>query len=69
VVSRLSESYISETTGSFPQNVNYALGAAELAGFLGRAGVRAGTGSLAGFDMDRGAPGGFEAAVVPVLCR
>jgi S1-C subfamily serine protease len=69
VVSRLSESYISETTGSFPQNVNYALGAAELAGFLGRAGVSAGTGSLAGFDMDRGAPGGFEAAVVPVLCR
>jgi S1-C subfamily serine protease len=69
VVSRLSESYIAETTGSVPQNVNYALSTAELAGFLGRAGVRAAAGGLGGFDMDRGAPTGFEAAVVPIICR
>jgi serine protease Do len=69
VVSRLSESYIAETTGSMPQNINYALSTTELAGFLGRAGVRTAAGGLGGFDMDRGAPDGFEAAVVPILCR
>ena len=69
VVSRLSESYIEEATGSLPQNINYALGTAELAGFLGRADIRTDPAGLGGFDMDRGAPEGFEAAVVPILCR
>ena len=69
VVARLSEDYIVEATGSLPQNVNYALNETELADFLRRSGVPAAAGGLAGFDMDQGAPDGFEAAVVPILCR
>ena len=41
VVARLSEDYIVEATGSLPQNVNYALGEAELARFLRQHGVGA----------------------------
>src|SRR5690606_9496276 len=46
VVSRLSETYIVEETGSLPQNMNYALGSAELAGFLARIGANRGGGGL-----------------------
>lgn len=68
VVARLSEDYIVETTGSLPQNVNYALAEGELADFLAaRALVPAG-GGLGSFDMDDGAPADFEAAIVPLLC-
>ncbi len=69
VVARLSEDYIVEATGSLPQNVNYALREGELAGFLHRSGVAATDGGLGRFDMDDGAPDGFEQAVVPILCR
>jgi S1-C subfamily serine protease len=69
VVARLSEDFIVETTGSLPQNVNYALREAELAAFLDRAGVRAGPGGLARFDMDEGAPDAFAEAVVPIVCE
>ena len=69
VVARLSENYIVEATGSLPQNVNYALNEDELAEFLHRSGVPAATGGLGSFEMDDGAPDGFEAAVVPILCR
>ena len=69
VVARLSEDYIVEATGSLPQNVNYALNEAELAAFLDRSGVGPGAGGLGGFDMDEGAPDGFEAAVVPIVCE
>ena len=69
VVARLSEDYIVEATGSLPQNVNYALREGELAAFLRRSGVVADNGGLGRFDMDEGAPDGFEQAVVPILCR
>jgi S1-C subfamily serine protease len=73
VVSRLSENYIVEETGSLPQNMNYALGSAELAAFLDRIGADRHSGGLDGgglgpFDMDAGTPEGFERAVVPVIC-
>ncbi len=68
VVARLSDDYIVEATGSLPQNVNYALNEAELAAFLRRSGVAASAGGLDSFDMDDGAPDGFDAAVVPILC-
>ncbi len=69
VVARLSEDYIEETTGSLPQNVNYALGEDELEAFLSSNGIGAATGGLGAFDMDDGAPDGFDAAVVPIVCH
>jgi S1-C subfamily serine protease len=68
VVARLSEAFIERETGSLPQNVNYALGEADVAAFLGRAGLAPADGGLGRFDMDDGAPDGFEAAVVPIVC-
>jgi S1-C subfamily serine protease len=68
VVSRLSEHYIVEETGSLPQNMNYALGSAALAAFLERIGASHRDGGLGSFDMDAGMPEGFERAVVPVIC-
>ena len=61
VVARLSEDYIVEATGSLPQNVNYALGEAELARFLRQHGVEPAPGGLGGYDMDDGAPAEFDA--------
>ena len=69
VVARLSEDFIVEATGTLPQNINYALAEGELAAFLAEAGVGAAPGGLGHFAIDDGAPRGFEAAVVPVLCE
>ena len=71
VVARLSEDFIVEETGSFPQNVNYALSENELAAFLADAGLSIDTasGALGRFDMDAGVPDGFASAVVPVVCH
>jgi len=69
VVARLSEDFIVEATGTLPQNVNYALAERELAAFLGEAGVAHPADGLGRFTIDDGAPVGFEAAVVPVLCE
>lgn len=69
VVARLSEDFIVEETGSFPQNVNYALSEHELASFLAGAGVAPDAGGLGAFDMDEGVPDGFAAAVVPIVCH
>lgn len=68
VVSRLSDEFIIGETGSLPQNMNYALGSAELTAFLNRIGAGTAAGGLGAFDMDAGAPEGFEQAVVPVIC-
>lgn len=68
VVARLSETYISETTGSFPQNVNFALSSAELSAFLDTNGLRPDPNALPAFAMDDGAPADLAAAVVPVVC-
>ena len=69
-MARLSEDFIVEETGSFPQNVNYALSERELAAFLADAGLAApAAGGLGGFDTDEGVPDGFASAVVPVVCH
>ena len=60
VVARLSEDYIVEATGSLPQNVNYALGEAELARFLRQHRVDPAPGGLGGYDMADGAPAEFD---------
>ncbi len=69
VVARLSEDFIAETTGSLPQNVNYALGEAELERFLRRHRVDPAPGGLGGYDMADGAPAEFAEAVVPIVCH
>jgi serine protease Do len=71
VVARLSEDFIVQETGSLPQNVNYALGEAELAAFLARSGRArpAAAGRLPAFDVDDGAPDALAAAVVPIVCH
>jgi S1-C subfamily serine protease len=69
VVARLSEDFIVEATGTLPQNVNYALAERQLAAFLAEAGVPRPEGGLGRFAIDDGAPSGFAAAVVPVLCE
>jgi serine protease Do len=71
VVARLSEDFIVQETGSLPQNVNYALGEAELAAFLARSGLArpAAAGRLPAFDVDDGAPDALAAAVVPIVCH
>ncbi len=68
VVSRLSERFIAEATGTLPQNINYALTRAELVRFLDRNNIAANPAGLPQFDMDEGVPEGFEAAIAPVLC-
>jgi S1-C subfamily serine protease len=68
VVARLSEAFIAETTGSMPQNVNYAVSNTELFTFLRRSGIRAQPKGLGGFEMDGGAPEAISAAIVPILC-
>ena len=42
---------------------------AELADFLRRNAVLPTADGLAGYDMDEGVPDGFDAAVVPIVCR
>lgn len=69
VVARLSEDFIVEETGSFPQNVNYALAEGELVAFLADAGLAPAAGGLGGFDTDEGVPDRFASAVVPIVCH
>lgn len=69
VIARLSDSYIAETTGTVPQNINFALSSAELRGFLDRNGLRAASDGLPEWDMADGAPSGIADAVVPVVCH
>ncbi len=68
VVARLSDGYISETTGSLPQNVNFALRDVELAGFLRGNGLSPSDRGLPAFDMDDGAPAEIADIVVPIVC-
>jgi hypothetical protein len=48
--------------------VNYALNVSELKEFLESRGIAHDQGGLGTFDLDSGAPKGFDSAVVPVLC-
>ena len=68
VVARLSEDFIADATGTVPQNVNYALGTAELSAFLHRSGVDPQSNGL-GFDMLQGAPAAIDQAIVPIICE
>ncbi len=68
VVARLSDGYISETTGSLPQNVNFALRDDELAAFLRGNGLAPSGRGLPAFDMDDGAPSEIGDIVVPIIC-
>ncbi len=69
VIARLSDSYIAETTGTVPQNINFALSGAELRGFLDRNGLDAAADGLPAWDIADGAPAGISDAVVPVVCH
>jgi serine protease Do len=69
VVARLSEDFIVETTGSLPQNVNYAVNETELAAFLHRNAVVPAPDGLGSYDVDQGVPDGFSSAVVPIVCH
>ncbi len=69
VVARISDSYILEATGAAPQNLNFALGAAELERFLDRNGLWAATDGMPAYDMALGAPADIERAVVPIVCH
>lgn len=68
VIARLSEDFIAETTGTLPQNINYALREADVAGFLARHGLAPEPGGLTGFATDDGVPDGFDDTVVPLVC-
>ncbi len=68
VVSRLSEDYISRTTGSLPQNVNFAVQSQELTSFLSLHHLSAKSGGMAPFDMEEGAPSEMAETVVPIVC-
>ena len=68
VVSRLSEQFIIEETGSLPQNMNFALKPAEIDEFLSKSGVSLPDTGGAAFDLAAGAPPEITAAVVPVIC-
>lgn len=68
VVSRLSEQFIIEETGSLPQNMNFALKPSEIHEFLSKSGVALPAGRGAVFDLDAGAPAEITSAVVPVIC-
>ena len=68
VIARLSDDYISETTGTLPENVNFALNGADLAEFLRRDGLRPDDDALPAFAMDDGAPPEISSAVVPLIC-
>lgn len=68
VVARLSDSYIEETTGAAPQNLNFALGSAELRRFFDRNGLGEKDGGMAPYDLNAGAPKDIEQAVVPIVC-
>ena len=69
VIARLSDSYIVETTGTVPQNINFALSSAELGGFLDRHDLDTTSDGLPAWDMADGAPAGIAEAVVPVVCH
>ena len=69
VIARLSDSYIVETTGTVPQNINFALSSAELDGFLDRHDLDTAPDGLPAWDMADGAPAGIADAVVPVVCH
>ena len=69
VIARLSDTYIVETTGTVPQNINFALSSAELRGFLDRNGLDAASDGLPEWDMADGAPAGIAEAVVPIVCH
>lgn len=68
VVSRLSEQFIIEETGSLPQNMNFALKPSEIHNFLSKSGVVLPDIGGATFDLDAGVPPEITAAVVPVIC-
>lgn len=69
VVSRLSESYIEDRTGSVPQNLNYALGTDAIRAFISRNHIEARGDGVAGYEVDMGAPPEFADAVVPIVCQ
>ncbi len=69
IVSRLSERYIADATGTLPQNINYGLAGSELVRFLDRNNILAQSDGLPRFDMEAGVPEGFEAAVLPIVCN
>ncbi len=67
-VARISEEYISDRTGSFPQNINFAIQRAALGNFLSSYGGSPSSVRRPAVNMELGAPGHVQSAVTPVLC-
>lgn len=67
-VARISEEYISDRTGTLPQNINFAIRRGTLGRFLAAHGGAPDPTMHDPVDMERGAPDMVQAAVTPVLC-
>lgn len=69
VVARLDDMKVLESTGSLPQNMNFAVPNDVLTGFLRDAHVTYPVSAPAGVDLSSGIPDAVAAAVVPVFCH
>lgn len=68
VSARLSDSFISDHTGSLPQNLNYATTLQELRRFLEEASIFFPRGEAEGYKIEEGMPARVQTAVIPILC-
>ena len=68
VVSRVDDLVILESTGTLPQNMNFAVKNQTLSDFLQRAQVLFPAAAGAGFKLDEGVPDSIAQAVVPIYC-
>ena len=69
VLSRVSALKMLEATGTLPHNMNFALAARGLVGFLDAAGGAVEEQPGAGHDIADGVPDAIAASVVPVMCH
>ncbi|WP_156317828.1 S1 family peptidase [Cypionkella psychrotolerans] len=68
VVSRVNDMKILESTGTLPQNMNFAVSVQPLNGFLSGAGVMFPRSNTQPIDLGAGIPDQITAAVVPIYC-
>jgi serine protease Do len=68
VVARLDAMRVADTTGTLPENINYAVTGRELLAFLAAEGVSLPRQAPEPVDFDAGIPESHQRAVEPVLC-